>query len=186
MLGVVAEGPTHGFAVAALLAADGALGRVWTLPRPMVYREIDKLVELGLVAERGAERSGRGPARTVVAITPTGRRAVTRWRNEPVEHVRDLRSALMLKLALLQRAGADLRPLLEAQQRQLEPQLAGLIALRDRTDGTGGTDRFERLLAQWRLASSRAALEFLRAAIADSAAAVRNDQGTLIKGDQTP
>ena len=42
VLGVVAEGPTHGFAVAAVLAPDGPLGQVWTLPRPMVYRELDK------------------------------------------------------------------------------------------------------------------------------------------------
>jgi DNA-binding PadR family transcriptional regulator len=161
VLGVVAEGPTHGFAVAALLAPDGALGQVWTLPRPMIYREIEKLIELGLVAPRSVERSDRGPARTIVAVTAAGRRAVDRWRDEPVDHVRDIRSALMLKLALSQRAGIDTRPLLLAQHQRLEPQLDGLERLRDRAEG------FERLLAQWRLASSRATVAFLDAAIGD-------------------
>jgi DNA-binding PadR family transcriptional regulator len=162
VLGVVAEGPTHGFAVAQLLAADGALGRVWTLPRPMIYRELDKLIELGLVAERATERTGQGPARTIIGVTPAGRRAVKKWLGEPVAHVRDVRSALLLKLALLQRAGIEPAALLLAQQRRLRPQLAGLEQLRDRSEG------FERLLAQWRLASSEATLRFLEAALADA------------------
>ena len=162
VLGVVAEGPTHGFAVAAVLAPDGPLGQVWTLPRPMVYRELDKLIDLGLVTPRAEERSERGPTRTIVAVTPAGQLAVATWRLEPVEHVRDVRSALMLKLALLQRAAADPRPLLQAQQARLQPQLAGLERLRDQADG------FERMLAQWRVASSQAALQFLEAALADS------------------
>jgi PadR family transcriptional regulator AphA len=163
VLGVVAEGPTHGFALAQILAADGALGQVWTLPRPMVYRELSKLVALGLVAERATEHSHRGPARTIVAVTPAGRRTVKDWLAAPVDHVRDVRSSLLLKLALLQRAGVDPRPLLRAQQQRLGPQLAGLEQLRDRAVG------FERLLGQWRLASSQATLQFLDAALGDAA-----------------
>jgi hypothetical protein len=74
----------------------------------------------------------------------------------------------MLKLALLQRAGADPRPLLAAQQARLQPQLAGLEQLRDQADG------FERMLAQWRVASSQAALQFLEAALADSREPIRH------------
>ncbi|MHB1474613.1 MAG: PadR family transcriptional regulator [Dermatophilaceae bacterium] len=161
VLGVVAEGPTHGFAVAQVLGGDGPLGRVWTLPRPLVYRELGKLVERGLVAERASERSEQGPVRRIVAITPSGRRAVRRWMVEPVDHVRDMRSSLLLKLALLERSGGDPRPLLEAQRRRLQPQVAGLERLRDQAAG------FERVLAQWRLASSRATLQFLDATLED-------------------
>ena len=38
MLAVVDEEPAHGFAVAALTAAGAELGRVWQIPRPVVYR----------------------------------------------------------------------------------------------------------------------------------------------------
>lgn len=158
VLGVLAEGPTHGFAVAQLLGAGGPLGRVWSVPRPLVYRELNRLVQLGLAVERATERSEQGPARTIVAITPAGRRAARRWLARPVDHVREVRSALLLKLALLDRAGTDPRPLLEAQRQRLQPQLAGLEKLCDRAEG------FDLVLAQWRLASSRATLQFLDAA----------------------
>jgi len=162
VLGAVAEGATHGFAIAQLLAADGELGRVWTVARPMVYRELDKLVHLQLVAEGATERTPRGPARTIVAITPTGRTALDRWLAEPVQHVRDVRAALLLKLALQARAGTDPRPLLTAQRARFEPQSTGLAQTRD------GARGFERTLAQWRLANSRATLDFIDAALADA------------------
>jgi len=157
VLGAVAEGPTHGFAVAQLLAPEGALGRVWTLGRPLVYQALQKLTHLGLVVNRSTERSDRGPVRTIVAVTPSGRKEVRRWLAEPVDHVRDVRSLLLLKLALLDRSGGDPRPLLDAQRRQLLPRLAALERQRQEASG------FDSVLAEWRLASSQATLAFLDA-----------------------
>ncbi|MGH3471675.1 MAG: PadR family transcriptional regulator [Nocardioidaceae bacterium] len=157
VLGVVAEGPTHGFAVAQLLAEDGSLGRVWTVPRPLVYQALNKLLDQGLIAQQATERSHVGPSRRIVTVTTGGRRVLRRWLATPVEHVRDIRSLLLLRLALLDRAGTDPRPLLEAQRTRLEPQRAALEQQLDRNDG------FERVLAQWRLASSHATLEFIEA-----------------------
>ncbi|WP_345637551.1 PadR family transcriptional regulator [Rugosimonospora acidiphila] len=161
VLGAIAEGPTHGFAVAQLLAVDGPLGRIWTVPRPLVYRELGKLIERGLVDQRATERGGRGPARTIVEASAAGRRAVARWLAEPVEHVRDVRSLFMLKLALHARAGTDARELLLAQRRRLEPQLVWLDGQRERSEG------FDRTLAMWRAASCRAALEFVYTLLAE-------------------
>ena len=67
-------------------------------PGLRVYQVVKKLVQLGLIAERSTERSDRGPVRTIVAITPAGGRALRRWLEEPVDHVRDVRSMLLLKL----------------------------------------------------------------------------------------
>lgn len=155
VLGAIAEGPTHGFAIAPLLAEDGPLGQVWTLPRPMVYQALRKLLAQGLVKERSTERSARGPERTIVAITPAGRRALERWLTRPVEHVRDVRTLFLLKLALLYRSGADARPLLEAQKNALVRLQEVFAAAAKRSEG------FDRLLMQWRLSSSRAAVTFI-------------------------
>ncbi len=155
MLGVVAEGPTHGFAVSQLLAPAGRLGRIWTLPRPVVYQVLKKLLEQGLIDERGTESSAKGPVRTIVGATPAGRAAVRRWLQEPVDHVRDVRSLLLLKLALLDRAGRDPGPLVEAQKARLAGQLEALAQARDAADG------FDRVILEWRMASSRATLDFL-------------------------
>ena len=60
-------------------------------------------------------------------VTPEGRRAAEGWLRQPVGHARDIRSELLLKLALLDRVGADPEELLRAQRRQLAP-IAGALA----------------------------------------------------------
>jgi len=156
VLGVVAEGPTHGFAIAQLMVADGPIGRVWTMPRPVVYQALNKLTRAGLVAERATVPSDRGPVRTIVAATPSGKRAVRRWLGTPVDHIRDVRSLFFLKLALLDRLDADPTPLINAQHEHFAHLLEPLRANRDHADG------FERVLAGWRLQSCEATLEFLQ------------------------
>lgn len=155
VLGVVAEKPTHGFAVAQTLAPEGGLGRVWTLPRPVVYQVLKKLHALGLVEQRKTEPGRRGPTRTVVGVTPEGRAALRRWLAEPVDHVRDVRSLLLLKLALHDRAGTDPERLLRAQAIKLSAQLQALVEARGRAEG------FDRVVLEWRIASSQATADFL-------------------------
>ena len=48
-LGVLCEGPRHGWAVARELAPDGEIGRVYSCTRPLVYRALAQLREAGLV-----------------------------------------------------------------------------------------------------------------------------------------
>jgi len=155
VLAVVAEGPTHGFAVAKTLAPAGEIGRVWSLSRPLVYRSLDQLVDVGLVAKGAAEPSARGPHRTTVEATSRGNRMLRSWLTEPVEHVRDVRSLLMLKLLFIARSQLDPQPLLDAQKKQMVPVAAALEARVRSAEG------FERTLAQWRLESTRAVLRFL-------------------------
>src|SRR5262245_11972435 len=100
VLAVVREKPAHGFAVAALTARGGELGRVWQMPRPVIYRALSRLDAAGLVTPKDVETGG-GPPRTVYAITEPGREAVDDWLARPVSHVRELRSHLLMKLALL-------------------------------------------------------------------------------------
>jgi DNA-binding PadR family transcriptional regulator len=161
VLGAVAEAPTHGFAVARLLGEDAPLGRVWTMRRQDVYQALKKLAKLELITERATEPGDRGPKRTILAITPAGERLLRRWLSDPVDHVRDVRSLLLLKLLLLDRSGLDPVPLLDAQGAKLAPLLEGLEALRASTDG------FERVLADWRVTSCRATLQFIDDLLAD-------------------
>jgi PadR family transcriptional regulator AphA len=117
-LALIAEGVSHGWAVGSLLASSGELGRIWSLTRPLCYRAIDGLVEKGLVSRRG-HTPGQGRERVLLAPTAEGRRAARRWLETPVQHVRDVRTELLMKLALRERAGLDTRPLLIAQQTEL-------------------------------------------------------------------
>jgi len=164
VLAVAGERPVHGFAIAALTAADGHLGRVWQIPRPVVYRAIGRLVDAGLITAEAVETGG-GPPRTLYTSTDAGREHVETWLSAPVPHVRDLRSEFLLKLAVLHRRGDDPAPLVAAQRRELEPIVDALRSEQDGMQrdgaGKGGADDFDRMLIAWRRVSAEAALAFL-------------------------
>jgi DNA-binding PadR family transcriptional regulator len=153
------EGPTHGFAIARLLSSQGELGQVWRVPKPVIYRGLARLEQLGLVRIVGEQPTNLGPVRSLVEATPEGRKAAAGWLGTPVRHIRDVRSELMVKLALLDRAGADPRGLLAAQREQLAPIGAALA------ERLVGADGFDRTLTRWRFETVSAALRFLDAAL---------------------
>ena len=156
-LGVLCEGPTHGWAIAQELSPRGDVGRVYSCARPVTYRALRQLRDAGLVEVAGTVPSDAGPARTTLRPTRRGRAAFARWRGAPVEHVRDLRSELMLKLLFHERAGIDPAPL-------LRDQLIGLIATERALEGhVAAAAGFDDTLALWRLSVARAALSFVEA-----------------------
>jgi PadR family transcriptional regulator AphA len=157
VLAVLAEGPTHGFAIARAMAEDGDIGRVWSLRRPRVYYAIESLTRQGLAQATGSVPSRTGPERTVLRITPSGRRALSDWLDTPVEHIRDGRSLLLLKLLFLDRSGADPRPLLNAQRERFEGIAERLQTAVNEASG------FDRTLLSWRLETATAALRFIEA-----------------------
>jgi PadR family transcriptional regulator AphA len=126
ILGLLAERARHGYDMAGELRPGAALGDVWRVDRPLVYRAVERLEALGL-AEPVREEQGRaGRRRTVYRATRRGRAAVRAWVLAPVEHLRDVRTGLLLKLSLAARLGIDTGPLLAAQRRVLSPRFATL------------------------------------------------------------
>jgi DNA-binding PadR family transcriptional regulator len=162
VLGLLAEGPSHGFAIARAMAPDGEVGKVWSVRRPLVYRAIETLTAIGFVSAAGTVASTSGPQRTVVEATAAGKRALTGWLRRPVDHVRDARSLLMLKLLFLTRREADLAPLLTAQRALFAGLAEGLERAADAAEG------FDRALVLWRLESTTAAVRFVEAMLADA------------------
>jgi PadR family transcriptional regulator AphA len=161
VLALLSERPAHGFALAQLLADDGEVGQVWTMPRPRVYRAIEDLREAGLIEAIETEASERGPTRTRLAATQAGAVAVEQWLGRPVTHVRDARSELLLKLVLTQRAGRDLRPLAAAQHGVLEELVERLGAQMEDADGPRA------LVLRFRLAQTAAARDYVAELLAE-------------------
>jgi hypothetical protein len=79
----------------------------------------------------------------------------------PVEHVRDVRSLLLLKLVLIDRARLDRDPLLHAQRELVVPAIA---ALEQRLADSGGS---EAIFLRFRLESTRAVLDFIDGLLAE-------------------
>ena len=90
-------------------------------------------------------------------MPPEGSAAARAWLTRPVAHTRDIRSELLVKLALLDRAGTSPAGLLEAQHTQLQP-IAGALAAR-----LAAADGFERILLLWRYETISATIRFLDA-----------------------
>jgi PadR family transcriptional regulator AphA len=159
VLSLVCEGPTHGNAVTLHLARYGDLGRVWNVQKAVVYRSLDRLTALGLIRSAGEERTSKGPVRLLVEATEAGQVTAAAWQHEPVQHTRDIRSELLVKLALLDRAGTDPHDLLLAQRALLAPAAE---AMQDQIAATTG---FDRTLLQWRYETTAATVRFLDALI---------------------
>ena len=150
VLGLLAEEPTHGFALARLLAPGGEVGRVWSASRPLTYRAIDQLAADGLIEPVRTE-PGHGPQRTVHELTGRrARRTLAAWLRTPVPRFRDVRAVLLAKLLLLERAGRSTRRLLAAQQKAFAPLLAEVRAV-------PATDA----VARWRRTQAEAIADFL-------------------------
>lgn len=155
VLTLVDERPQHGFAVAALTAEDGDVGRAWHVPRPIVYRSLDRLTEVDLTRVRSTQAGQRGPQRSILTTTPAGAAAVRRWLRQPVAHVRDVRSELLVKLALLLRRRMGFDDLIAAQRLVFAPVQEAL----QRRHGT--ESEFGQILGSWRIENIRAAMRFL-------------------------
>ncbi len=151
-LGVLYEGRTHGFAIASTLRPGGELGRVWTLSRALTYRSLDQLLQRQLIREVGEEPGIAGGNRTLLEATRSGRAELRRWLAEPVEHLRDLRSELLLKLVIAERCDIDVSAMLERQR--------AIVGARATSHGDGA-DLPTDVVALWRHETSDAALRFL-------------------------
>src|SRR5579871_3397222 len=155
VLALLCERPAHGWALARQLQENGEPGSIWSLTRPLVYRSLEILETRGMIVPAGSEPGARGPNRTIFRATPVGHAAVAEWLTEPVEHVREGRSLLLLKLVFAQRSCVDPRPMLYAQQEALEQSIA---SLEERIGSSAGTDA---ILLRFRLESSRGVVRFV-------------------------
>jgi DNA-binding PadR family transcriptional regulator len=167
VVALLVECDRHGFALAQLLSSRGDLGRAYRVAPPAVYRAVGRLVTARLVETAGVEPGEAGPVRTLLRPTAEGRAWVARWLTEPVVHVRDLRTAFLVKLVLLERAGAD-RSALVAAQREV---VAAIVARR--VAPPGALDPADDVVALWRRASAESALHFLDRVAAHDAAGRR-------------
>lgn len=154
-LGMLVQRPAHGYDVSLRLAPASEIGRVWSLSRPLTYRALDQLTQRALIEPIAEERGRAGGNRTILAATKRGRSELRRWLRQPVPHLREVRSELLVKLILCDLTGVDAQPLLDAQRSLFAPISAALAKDGRRRDGTIDP------VAVWRAESSRAVLRFL-------------------------
>jgi hypothetical protein len=107
-----------------------------------------------MIVTAGEEPGDPGPTRMVYQATGKGRKAVAQWRGEPVQHLREVRSALLAKVLLRQRAGEALGALVAAQRAVFDPLFQRLSDQFREGEGS-------RVVASWRYESSQAVARLL-------------------------
>lgn len=160
VLGLLTEQPRHGFALVKELGPDTLLGQVYSIPNPMIYRALRVLQERGMAAPMTEQASKLGPRRTPVAASREGLAQFRQWRLTPIDHFRDARILLRLKLHLTVRLGLDPLPLLQAQQQRF----ARLGRLLD-NGPPAPEDREQALMQLWRAETSAATIGFVDDAV---------------------
>ena len=99
LLGLLLEGPSHGYDLARAFAPGTTLGGVVHLSVSHLYALLARLERDALISGE-QQAHGARPARRVYGLTAAGREAVQRWVDEPVPRPRDVLLDFPLKLYL--------------------------------------------------------------------------------------
>ena len=161
VLSLVDESPRHGFSIAREVKQGGPIGQVWTVPRPLVYRAIDRLAALSLIEPHAVELGEKGAERTLYRATERGHELVASWLEQPISHPRDVRTDLIVKFVLLARREVSNSALAAAQLAKFEVAAAGLEEKASVATGD------ERVVALWRVESMRSITRYLEQVIKD-------------------
>ena len=148
-LAIVSLGVEHGYRLAQHFEPASQVGEVLTLSRPVVYRALKTLESAGLVTATETT-GGRGQLKRLLRCTPQGQRHAAEWLTSPVAHIRDMRTALLLKLVISDLHGLDSGTLVEHQREILQPIVGNLLA---------GDERDA--VSLWRREQARSVMRFL-------------------------
>lgn len=149
VLSLIVLEPRHGWALQEELSPNGDIGRAWTLSKQLVYRAIDTLETDGLV-KRAAPKDGGGADRVVVTPTAKGKRATDSWLNSPVEHLRDVRTELVLKVMMRNRFQLPQKEFLKRQRDHFAPLIQAIETSKDSSP-----------VGLWRKESATAVMRYL-------------------------
>jgi len=134
VLGMLGGGPLHPYAIQSLMKAWGKDRVVNVGQRASLYKMIEHLRAVGLIAVRKTERDQRFPERTVYELTEVGRRVGREWLTEmlatPRSEFPEFPAALSFlfgltpaeALAALERRREQLQATLAAHDRELQDE----------------------------------------------------------------
>ena len=149
VLALIVHEPRHGWALQEVLSPRGEIGQAWTLSKQLVYRAIDSLVDAGL-ARRTAPKDGGGAERVTISATTSGRRHAMAWLDTPVEHLRDVRTELVVKVMLREQFELPISRFIQRQRQQFEPLIVAIETTQAKTP-----------VHMWRRESASAVKRFL-------------------------
>lgn len=157
LLGLLLDGPSHGYDLTRQFAADTELGKVCRLEMSMLYGLLKKLEKEGLLTGQD-EPLGGHKTRRVVELTPAGRAEFEDWLAEPVQHNREIRFSFLVKLYFARQRSKELvLRLLDGQIEFNQTLLKKLLSQKQ----AAASRQFEDWVVEYRLEQTNAALRWL-------------------------
>jgi DNA-binding PadR family transcriptional regulator len=158
VLGLVDKLPgSSGYDLTAV--AGRSLAYFWPVSHTLLYRELERLTELGWVAATRVEQL-RAPGKWTYQTTAAGQRALSEWLAGPAPTNSSFRSGVLLRLFFAYRMRHDqVRALLADYRRTLQAQREELQAITDKLQATATPEaRAGRLTALHGLRTAEARL----------------------------
>lgn len=163
LLGLLFQGPAHGYDLHRKISSTSSLGIVWGVKISNLYAQLIKLEKAGLI--KGEVFSGEyRPARTEFHLTETGREEFTDWLSQLVRRPRDLRHEFMLRYyfsALLEPNSVD-----DLCQRQLAECRLWLENTREKQQALS-SNSFSNAITEFRVSQIKSMIEWLEWLIAN-------------------
>jgi PadR family transcriptional regulator AphA len=134
VLGLVDKLPdSSGYDLAAV--AGRSLAYFWPISQTLLYRELERLTDLGWVVATRVEQL-RAPGKWTYRTTTGGQRALLDWLAGPAPAKSSFRSGVLLRLFFAYRMHPDqIRALMADYRRALRSQRDELKAIIDKLDG---------------------------------------------------
>jgi PadR family transcriptional regulator, regulatory protein AphA len=164
LLGLLAEEPRHGYALARALGPATGLGQMVRLRRAQLYFYLHKFEREGWIEPVDASASSVAERHRVLRLTAGGRACLEEWLHTPVGRPRDVRLSFVVKLYFALRLQPDrLNDLIADQVAALEDYLAQLTTQTLTPDAPADLRFFHTVVVPQRIAQTRAALAWLAA-----------------------
>jgi DNA-binding PadR family transcriptional regulator len=117
--------------------AARSLALIWPVSRTLVYRELERLTDLGWVQASRVEQS-QAPSKWIYRTTASGRAALRRWLRQSPDVLGTTRNPVLLRIFFAHRmAPGRALTLLQQYRSALESQLEELTAIADKLQGIG-------------------------------------------------
>ncbi len=173
LLGLLMDGPSHGYDLTRQFSPQSELGQVCHLEMSMLYALLKKLEREGWIVGRD-EAITEHKSRRVVELSPQGRAEFENWIARPVQKTREIRLDFLVKFYFARQQNPALAmQLLQEQLDYSEALLERLHLQRDKAANLP-QNHFERLVINLRIEQNEAVLRWLRECLAMIAAGQAN------------
>lgn len=154
VLGLLNQGPSHGYDLTRQFSPSEELGQVCHLEMSMLYAILKKLEREGLVTGQEEAVSER-KSRRLVQLTPRGQAEFEEWLSQPVQHTREIRLDFLVKLYFARQSNPTLAlSLLDEQLKFNQNWLANL-------ENRPASGQFEGWVQDFRRLQNAAVIEWL-------------------------